>query len=63
MIKYLTILNFNLGEVNIYQIDENQYNEYCKDEEKFIEDIVGLNYDEVYTMISDEEPFVTREKL
>lgn len=63
MIKYLTILNFNIGEVNIYEIDENQYDFYMEDEESFIREVIGLNYDEVSIMISDEEPFITREKL
>ena len=63
MTKYLTILNFNIGEVNIYEIDENQYDFYMEDEETFVREVIGLNYDEVSTMISDEEPFITREKL
>ncbi|MCH5167565.1 MAG: hypothetical protein J1F35_06680 [Erysipelotrichales bacterium] len=63
MTKYLTILNFNIGEVNIYEIDENQYDFYMEDEEAFVREVIGLNYDEVCTMISDEEPFITKEKL
>ena len=63
MTKYLTILNYNIGEVNIYKLDENQYDFYMGDEETFIKEVIGLNYDEVSTMISDEEPFITKEKL
>ena len=63
MTKYLTILNYNLGEVNIYELDENQYDFYMEDEEAFIKDVIGLNYDEISTMISDEEPFITKETL
>ena len=63
MKKYLTIINYNLGEVNIYEIDENQYDFYMEDEETFVREVIGLNYDEVSTMISDEDPFITKEKL
>lgn len=63
MKKYLTILNFNINKVNIYEIDDNQYDFYMEDKEAFIKDVVGLNYNDVSTMISDEEPFITKEKL
>lgn len=62
--RWITILNYSVGEVNIYEIIGNalkKYYELCQEE--FIEEVVGLNSNEVSWMFTSNEPHITNEVL
>ena len=63
-VKFLTILNFNMNEVNTYKLQGEMLEKFLSmDEEDFIREIIELNPDELSWMISSYEPYTTYETL
>lgn len=62
--KFLTILNFNMNEVNTYKLTEDTLEKFLSmDEEDFIKEVIGLNPDELSWMIGNGEPYTTYETI
>ena len=62
--KFLTILNFNLNEINIYKLQGKTLEKFLDmGEEDFIREVIGLNSDELSWMIGSGEPYTTYETI
>lgn len=62
--KFLTIMNFNMNEVNTYKLQGEVLEKFLNmDEEDFIREVIGLNPDELTWMVGYGEPYTTYETL
>ena len=61
---WVTILNYETGEINIYELSGEVLDKYYElGEEDFIKEIIYCNLHEVEWMITNSEPFITKEIL
>ena len=62
--RWLTILNYEIGEVNIYEISGEILDKYYElSEEDFIKEVIGCNLYEIEWMFTYTKPFITNEIL
>lgn len=62
--RWITILCYETGEINIYELSGEVLDKYYElSEEAFIREIIGCNLYEIEWMITTSEPFITNEVL
>ena len=61
--RWLTILHYGSGEINIYELSGEVLDKYNELGEDFIREIINCNLYEVEWMITNSEPSVTNEVL